>query len=195
MPDPGRGRRSAGAAASLRRPSQAVGRTVTGRSADSLAKRLKEVYENLPLPAPVVAAMALDLLLDRLRPVPLPGSRSLHRTAGAGLVLAGVGLNLWGLAERRRRSAGPFALERPEELVITGPYSLTRHPMYVGWWLIQLGAGTMAGSSWVLVTLPAELLVEHRFVLDEEATLAELFGRSYREYAERVPRYLGMPRA
>ncbi|MGY4542778.1 protein-S-isoprenylcysteine O-methyltransferase Ste14 [Arthrobacter sp. UYNi723] len=166
---------------------------MTARSASSPARRLKEVYDNLPLPLPIVAALALDLLLDRVRPMPLPGSRSLHRIAGAALLLAGVGLNLWALAERRRRSAGPFALERPVELVITGPYAITRHPMYVGWWLIQLGAGTLAGSSWVLATLPAELLVEHRFVLGEEAMLAELFGRSHRDYAKKVPRYLGFP--
>lgn len=167
---------------------------MTGRSAGSLARRLREAYENVPLPAPVVAAMVLDLLLQRLRPLPLPGPRSLHRTAGAGLVLAGVGLNLWALAERRRRSEGPFALEKPEELVTSGPYAVTRHPMYVGWWLIQLGAGPLAGSSWVLVTMPAELLVEHRYILEEEATLAELFGQPYAEYAARVPRYLGYPR-
>lgn len=164
-----------------------------GMATTSRTARWKELYENLPLPLPVLAALALDLLLDRLRPVPLPGSRSFHRTAGAGLVFAGVGLNLWALAERRRRSEGPFALERPEELVITGPYAITRHPMYVGWWFIQLGAGTLAGSSWVLATLPAEFLVEHRSVLGEEAMLAELFGRSYVEYAERVPRYFGFP--
>jgi hypothetical protein len=33
--------------------------------------------------------------------------------------------------------------------------------------------------------------VEHRFVLGEEAVLAELFGRPYLDYAERVPRYVG----
>jgi hypothetical protein len=88
-----------------------------------LAGRVKAVYENLPLPAPVVAAMALDLLLARLRPAPLPGPRSVPRMAGAGLVVAGAGLNAWALAERRRRSAGPFQLERPEDLVETGPYA------------------------------------------------------------------------
>jgi protein-S-isoprenylcysteine O-methyltransferase Ste14 len=164
-------------------------------SVRTLARRVKAAYDNLPLPAPVVAAMAIDLLLSRLRPLPLPGPRSVHRMAGAGLVLAGVGLNTWALAERRWRSAGPFELERPDELVVTGPYAITRHPMYVGWWLIQLGVGTLAGSAWVLVLLPAELLVEHRFVLEEEAALAELFPESYPDYAQRVPRYLGLPRA
>ena len=164
-------------------------------SVRTLAGWVKAVYDNLPLPPAVVAAMAVDFLLSRLRPLPLPGSRSAQRLAGAGLVAAGVGLNAWALAERRRRSAGPFELERPEDLVVTGPYAITRHPMYVGWWLTQLGAGTMAGSAWVLVLLPPELLVEHRFVLEEEATLAELFPQSYPDYAEKVPRYLGLPRA
>ncbi|MEA3549290.1 isoprenylcysteine carboxylmethyltransferase family protein [Pseudarthrobacter sp. C1] len=163
-------------------------------SVRTLAGRVKAVYENLPLPPAVVAAIALDAFLARLRPLPLPGPRSVHRAAGAGLVVAGAGLNAWALAERRRRSAGPFDLEHPEDLVVTGPYAVTRHPMYVGWWLIQLGAGTMAGSAWVLALLPAELLVEHRFVLDEEATLAGLFPESYPDYAEKVPRYLGLPR-
>ncbi|RDV08592.1 isoprenylcysteine carboxylmethyltransferase family protein [Arthrobacter sp. RT-1] len=164
-------------------------------SVHTLEARLKSAYDNLPLPAPVVAAMALDLVLARFRPLPLPGSRAVHSMAGTGLVIAGVGLNAWALAERRRRSAGRFELERPEDLVVTGPYAMTRHPMYVGWWLIQLGAGVLAGSSWVLVLLPAEVLVEHRFVVGEEAALAELFPQSYPGYAERVPRYLGLPRA
>lgn len=163
-------------------------------SVRTLAGRVKAAYDNLPLPAPVVAAMALDILLARLRPLPLPGPRSVHRLAGAGLMFAGAGLNAWALAERRRRSAGPFELERPEELVTTGPYAITRHPMYVGWWLIQIGAGTLAGSAWVLALLPAQLLVEHRFVLEEEAALADLFPQSYPDYAERVPRYVGLPR-
>jgi protein-S-isoprenylcysteine O-methyltransferase Ste14 len=84
-------------------------------------------------------------------------------------------------------------LERPEELVSSGPYAITRHPMYVGWWLIQLGSGTLAGSAWVLATLPAQLFVEHPSVLQEEATVAELFPDSYPAYAESVPRYLRLP--
>ncbi|MFP5366593.1 MAG: methyltransferase family protein [Actinomycetes bacterium] len=163
-------------------------------SVRTLVGRVKAVYENLPLPPAVVAAMAADLVLARLRPMPLPGPRAVHRMAGAGLLVAGVGLNAWALAERRRHSAGPYELERPEELVATGPYALTRHPMYVGWWMLQLGAGTLAGSSWALTLLPAELLVEHRFVLEEEAALAGLFPQSYPEYASKVPRYLGLPR-
>lgn len=162
------------------------------RPARGLASRAKAAYDNLPLPAPVVVAMILDRFLARVRPLPLPGPRPLHRLAGTVLVCAGVGLNAWALAERRRRSPGPFALEHPEELVTSGPYAFTRHPMYVGWWLIQLGSGTLSGSSWVLVTLPPQLMVEHRVVQAEETALAALFPQSYPGYADRVPRYIGL---
>lgn len=131
------------------------------------------------------------VLLGRASPWSLPGSDTLHRMVGSGLLVIGGGLNAWALAERDRRSTGSFDLERPEELVTSGPYALTRHPMYVGWWLIHLGAGTLAGSSWVVVTLPVGMLVDHLGVLREEAALLEVFGRAYTEYSKRVGRYLG----
>lgn len=156
-------------------------------------RRLKDLYENLPLPLGHVIGLAMDPFLDRLRPAPLPGPRPVHRAAGAGLLLAGVGLNLWALLERRRRTVGSFALERPEGLVTSGPYAFTRHPMYVGWWFIRLGAGALAGSAWVLVTLPALQLAGHPEVLHEEALLVRQFPESYPAYAQKVPRYVRSP--
>lgn len=150
-----------------------------------------ELYQNLPLPPGQLIGLALDLVLDRIRPAPLPGSPALHRLAGTGLVLAGVGLNLWALAERRHHSTSAFQLERPEVLVVSGPYAITRHPMYVGWWFIHAGAGTLAGSAWVLATLPAAVLAEHPGVLREEAAMAAIFGQPYADYADRIPRYVG----
>ncbi|MGX9900122.1 methyltransferase family protein [Arthrobacter sp. SA17] len=132
----------------------------------------------------------MNLILDRIHPAHLPGSPALRRFAGSGLLFAGVGLNLWALAERRHHSTGAFELERPEALVTSGPYAMTQHPMYVGWWFIHAGAGTLAGSAWVLATLPAAVLAEHPGVLREEAATAAIFGQAYAEYTERVPRYV-----
>ncbi len=66
---------------------------------------------------------------------------------------------------------------------------MTRHPMYVGWWFIHLGAGTLSGSAWVLATLPAAVLAEHIGVLREEAATAAILRQSYADYAGTVPRY------
>jgi protein-S-isoprenylcysteine O-methyltransferase Ste14 len=129
-------------------------------------------------------------ILDRLVPVVLPGPRAAHRLVGAALGSSGVALTVWALRERGRQASGRFDLERPDSLVTTGPYALSRHPMYVGWWLIHLGTGLYRGSAWVLLSVPAATLAEHPAVLAEERRLVEAFGSEAESYLAAVPRYL-----
>ncbi len=159
------------------------------------------LLRNLPLPPGQAIGLVVGMLLDRIRPAPLPGPRVLHRALGALLLASGCGLNAWALAERRRHAAGEFRLDQPRSLVTTGPYALSRHPMYVGWWLIHLGFGMLRGSGWVAVTLPVAILAEHVGVhgerigvLAEERALDRQFGAEWPRYRERVPRYVRWPR-
>jgi protein-S-isoprenylcysteine O-methyltransferase Ste14 len=150
------------------------------------------LYNNLPLPAGQAVGIVAVLVLDRVGPAPLPGPRGLQRAAGATALAAGCALNVWALVERRRRTSGEFQLEQPQSVVTTGPYAFSRHPMYVGWWLIHLGVGMLRGSAWVAATVPVAAIVEHfGGVVVEERALAREFGDAYAEYRGRVPRYLG----
>jgi protein-S-isoprenylcysteine O-methyltransferase Ste14 len=161
----------------------------------SITRRARALYENLPLPAGSAVGVVLVLVLDHVRPAPLPGRRAVRRTAGAAALAAGAALNAWALVERRRRTAGEFQLEQPESIVATGPYAFSRHPMYLGWWLIHLGVGLLRGSGWVTATLPPAVLLEHfGGSMVEERELRRRFGAEYARYAERVPRYAGLPR-
>ena len=161
----------------------------------NIGKRAMAIYQNLPLPAGSAVGIVAVLLLDRVRPAPLPGPRAFERAAGAAALTAGCALNVWALIERRRRTSGEFQLEQPESLVTTGPYAFSRHPMYAGWWLIHLGAGVLRGSAWVASTMPIAVLVEHfGGSVAEERALRRRFGADYTRYAERVPRYAGRSR-
>lgn len=161
----------------------------------NIARRAMAIYENLPLPAGSAVGLVAVLVLERVRPAPLPGPREVHRAAGAAALAAGCALNAWALVERRRRTSGEFQLEQPQSIVSTGPYAFSRHPMYVGWWLIHLGAGVLRGSAWVAATVPVAALVEHfGGVVVEERELRLRFGGEYARYAERVPRYAGWSR-
>jgi protein-S-isoprenylcysteine O-methyltransferase Ste14 len=160
----------------------------------NMLKRARAVYENLPLPGASFVGVVAVLLLERLRPAPLPGPRAVQRTAGAAALAAGCALNAWALVERRRRTAGEFQLEQPESLVTTGPYAFSRHPMYLGWWLIHLGVGVLRGSAWVAASVPVAVLVEHfGGSVVEERELRRQFGGEYARYAERVPQYVRLP--
>ncbi|HET6671843.1 MAG TPA: isoprenylcysteine carboxylmethyltransferase family protein [Agromyces sp.] len=165
---------------------------MTGRA--TLLRKLKRRYENLPLPAGQAGGIVAVMVLERIRPAPIRGPAILRCTAGVIALAAGCALNAWALAERRRRTSGEFDLEHPQSLVTTGPYAMSRHPMYVGWWLIHLGSGLLRGSAWVAVTMPAAVLVEHAGVLAEERALDREFGAEFARYREEVPRYLAWRR-
>jgi protein-S-isoprenylcysteine O-methyltransferase Ste14 len=150
---------------------------------------LRSLLRNLPLPPGQVIGISASILLDRVLPRPLRES-SLRCWGGAALVLVGSVLNAWALKARERQEGRGYDLQRPRALVTAGPYALTRNPMYVGWWSIHLGIGILRGSGWVLATVPAAIIGEHRGVLREERDLAAAFPDQFSEYARRVPRYL-----
>ncbi|WP_223941752.1 isoprenylcysteine carboxylmethyltransferase family protein [Arthrobacter sp. StoSoilB22] len=163
------------------------------------ARAVKREAASIPLPPGQVVGLVLDVVLDRLHPASVlgrdahPGRDVRRRAAGAGLALAGAGITAWAVAERRRKTTGSFALGHPEGLVTSGPYAASRHPMYLGWWLIHSGVAVSRGSAWALVTLPAGMLVEHLGALWEENMLRERFGQAYADYQRDVPRYVGSP--
>lgn len=76
------------------------------------------------------------------------------------------------------------------ELVTTGPYSMTRNPLYVFSFIGAFGVGAQTGSV-VMGLLFSVLcwLVFRSVVLREEAMLAERFGRAFGRYMNTVPRF------
>lgn len=78
-----------------------------------------------------------------------------------------------------------------DDLVVGGLFSLTRNPMYVGKFLMVLGAG-IAANRWpaLLGITAAYLFFYHAVVLAEEAYLREKFGGEFDEYRSRVPRWI-----
>lgn len=114
--------------------------------------------------------------------------------AGAMMLAAGVVLNVW--AERLFRKSGvgvcPFSVV--PKLVGTGPYRLTRNPMYLGMVLISASVVLITGLYWNLWPAAALAVWLHiRFVLPEEEFLRDRLGVCYLEYASRNPRWLGLP--
>ncbi|MFY9820728.1 MAG: isoprenylcysteine carboxylmethyltransferase family protein [Thermoanaerobaculia bacterium] len=105
----------------------------------------------------------------------------------AGLLLAGACIATF--VTRGRGTPAPF--DPPREFVASGPYRYVRNPMYVGAAAALLGAGLAYSSPGIVLLSLAFLLVMHLFVvLYEEATLADRFGASYRQYTAAVHRWL-----
>jgi protein-S-isoprenylcysteine O-methyltransferase Ste14 len=77
-----------------------------------------------------------------------------------------------------------------------GIYRFSRHPWYLGMLLIYIGTG-IASASWVYLLLALALLATYRnvFIMPEERMCCERFGEVYREYMDRTPRWIGIPKS
>ena len=73
----------------------------------NLARRALAVYENLPLPAGSAVGVVAVLVLERVRPAPLPGPRAPQLVAGVAAIAAGCALNGWALS-RWTDSPAPY---------------------------------------------------------------------------------------
>lgn len=78
----------------------------------------------------------------------------------------------------------------------TGLYRVSRHPMYLGILLVYIGTG-IASASWVYLLLAFGYLTTYRnaFAIPEERTCCERFGDFYREYMNRTPRWIKIPKS
>jgi protein-S-isoprenylcysteine O-methyltransferase Ste14 len=118
-----------------------------------------------------------------------PGASDLRLVyAGALCIIAGEALRLWavrhiGVVSRTRTTRlGP--------LVTSGPYALTRNPLYVGNWLLWTGFALGSSLRWLLPLSWAVFAVQHSFVVQwEERLLAQRYPASYRRYAGAVSRW------
>ena len=78
----------------------------------------------------------------------------------------------------------------------TGIYSISRHPIYLGWFSIFISIG-IASASWVYILLALISLAPMRnaLMIPEERMCRERFGNAYREYMNKTPRWIGIPKS
>ena len=78
----------------------------------------------------------------------------------------------------------------------TGVYRISRHPWYIGMFMLYIGTG-VASASWVYILIASLLLATYRsaYLIPEERMCCERFGNTYEEYINRTPRWIGMPKS
>jgi protein-S-isoprenylcysteine O-methyltransferase Ste14 len=106
-------------------------------------------------------------------------------------VATGIALNL--SADRAFRRAGTTVKPGlPSTALVTGGvFAWTRHPMYLGLFLLLAGVWCALGSVTPGIAVAAFAgVVDRWFVHPEEEKLERTFGRVYEDYRARVGRWL-----
>jgi len=138
------------------------------------------------LPAMVISSgLAIDLLASQTRLTP-----GLGTLIGGGLLLTtGLGMIVWSSRDLARLGQGTPSPARPcRKLVTTGSYGFCRHPMFLGYDLAALAVLLFIGSpAALLISYPAMLAWQIRFLRREEQLLARRFAGEYPAYRTKVP--------
>ena len=111
---------------------------------------------------------------------------------GFGLVLMAIGVRLLHRVHTvlGENFSPKLELRANHTLVVNGPYSMVRHPMYTSGFCFLIGA-LLSCNAWVLFPplLSFTVLVVLR-LKDEEQMLAERFGEQWQSYRQRTGRLL-----
>jgi protein-S-isoprenylcysteine O-methyltransferase Ste14 len=82
-----------------------------------------------------------------------------------------------------------------EKPITTGLYRYSRHPMYITQLVMLIGAG-IASASWLFLLLSIVYTgLGFIYAGSEERMCLEKYGDTYREYMERTPRWIGLPKS
>ena len=110
-------------------------------------------------------------------------ARPSYRLIGLGAIIAVFGLIIRGLA------AGH--LQKDRELATSGPYAVTRNPLYFGSALLA-GGFAIAGGSWAdgALVIAYFAVFYYAVMRNEEEDLRKRFGVAFDDYAARVPLFL-----
>ncbi len=148
-------------------------------------------HPDLPIKPPLifVIAMAIGFGADWIWPVPVrPAGWS---SAGLAIALLAILLIFWSADLFRRRGTEVVPWKPTTTIVTTGPYAVSRNPIYIGFALVQIGIGVATNRlAVVLMVIPALVATHTIVVAREEAYLTRKFGEEYLEYRRRVRRWV-----
>jgi protein-S-isoprenylcysteine O-methyltransferase Ste14 len=101
--------------------------------------------------------------------------------AGIAFIIAGLLIRIW---------ANGYAI-KTEKLTVSGPYSLLRHPLYLGTMLIAAGFMVMLRTHYLgLFFIVIMAVVYYRTIKNEERALTERYPEAYLNYKNKVPAIL-----
>jgi len=107
---------------------------------------------------------------------------------GAILLIVGTLFTLWSRLVLGTMCSSVATVKSDHQLRTTGPYRITRHPIYTG--ILGMLAGTTLVYFVALPVLVVSVAIFLRKIADEERLMVEQFGEQYMEYKNRVPQLI-----
>jgi protein-S-isoprenylcysteine O-methyltransferase Ste14 len=88
-----------------------------------------------------------------------------------------------------------FATTPVDKPVTNGIYRISRHPIYFSGFLLYLSIAIACASWVIMICAVLWIIFFHIVVPSEESYLIDQYGDTYREYMNRTPRWIGIPKS
>jgi len=142
-------------------------------------------------PVALGVPLAAGLLLSAATDDPVAVTGSAVRWVGWALVVAFVLWNGWTLAHMATHDTAVLPGGATVLVLQSGPFRLSRNPLYVGLVALDVGWALLAHSFWALVLVPIGVAaLWWGAIRPEERYLAGKFGAEYDAYRSRVRRWV-----
>ena len=111
-------------------------------------------------PPPLIFAIpgTIAALIGRAFPVQVM-PQPFAFTVGVVLTVAAMALNFWALPKFRRAQTSMMPYKPTTAIIDTGPFALTRNPLYLAMALLYVGITLIVNTIWPLLLLPFVLAV------------------------------------
>jgi len=146
----------------------------------------------IPPPLFYVATFLLSVLLQKLFFIDHFIFQSLpFQIAAVVLILISLTFSIPALLQFIKTKNTVITIKPANSLQVSGVYSISRNPMYLGLLLLYGGLVFLAGNWWTIIFMPVLIIaVTLLIILPEERYLQREFGETYSLYKEKVRRWL-----
>lgn len=137
----------------------------------------------------LIGALALSWILHRVMPLFQWGG-GWSAAIGWILIAAAFVLFVWSVDAFRRHETPIHPRRKPKALLTTGPYALSRNPIYLAMAMIALGTACLFGSLGALLPVPVFVwVIGKRFIEGEEFHIGRNFGEQWTRYTQQTRRW------
>lgn len=137
-----------------------------------------------------IGTLVVAKILGAVAPLGFPPG-DLGQLTGWIIVTLAVMLMAWSFLAFRAARANILPHKAADTVIASGPFRLSRNPIYLSEAVLLAGLGFVNGSLWYWLLIPPFMVAVTRLgILREEAHMAAKFGQAWTDYASAVRRWL-----
>ncbi len=144
------------------------------------------IHPPIVFAASILAGYGIDAIWPLAMPFDLHGKT-------VAIILLIPALLIAGLCMREfYRAKTDVRPDRPDTaLITTGPYTLSRNPLYLMLVIVQFMVAAWMNMAWIaLMSVVSVIAITRYAIAREERYLEQLFGQEYRDYKAHVRRWI-----